>query len=56
MSRPPRPARQVCPLCSRDAPIRVEVIGPSLWRFTLREQASPWWIILLAEHDDRANG
>jgi hypothetical protein len=34
MSAPSRPARQVCPLCSRDDLIAVEPMGPGVWQYT----------------------
>ncbi len=42
MSAPPRrPARQVCPLCSRDDRIEIEAIGPALWRYTCWNDRHP---------------
>lgn len=41
MNRPPRPARQVCPLCARDDLISVDTIGPGLWQYTCTNGRHP---------------
>lgn len=41
MTPPPRPIRQVCPLCSRDDSINIEPIGPGLWRYTCSNTRHP---------------
>jgi hypothetical protein len=36
-----RPARQVCPLCSRDDQIDITAIGPGVWRLTCHSSRHP---------------